>query len=255
MSWIAVGVTVGGAVLGGIMGKQKAPDYGPLAEAKKYEARLRYKASQENIAMFREQYEQTRNDHKPWRDLGMKSLAALDKGMKDGSFDVPEWKGFSGEDALKDDPGYQFRLQQGEQSIRRNAAAAAGGGMSGSTLKALQDFGQRSASQEFGAARARALGDRAIRQGDLDRQYNRHAGLAGTGMLATQNIASARNFYGQNAGQQRTAGANALGEGAVGAANAGILQQQANNRAKQQNYNNMLSGATVASKAYSGGWS
>lgn len=55
------------------------------------------------------------------------------------------------------DPGYQFRLQQGEQAINR-AASAQGGRNSGRTLQALQAHGQDLASQEFGNYANRAMG-------------------------------------------------------------------------------------------------
>jgi hypothetical protein len=47
------------------------------------------------------------------------------------------------------DPGYQFRLQQGEDAINR-AASARGGRLSGRTLQELSDYNQGLASQEFG---------------------------------------------------------------------------------------------------------
>jgi hypothetical protein len=53
------------------------------------------------------------------------------------------------------DPGYQFRLQQGENAIMRSAAAR-GGRMGGDTLKALMEHGQGLASQEYQNAFQRA---------------------------------------------------------------------------------------------------
>lgn len=55
---------------------------------------------------------------------------------------------------LEEDPGYQFRLEQGEQAINR-AASAAGGRHGGKTLKALQAHGQGLASQEYDNAFSR----------------------------------------------------------------------------------------------------
>ena len=51
-------------------------------------------------------------------------------------------------DALND-PGYQFRLQQGTDALQ-NAAAAKGTLADSGTLKALIDYGQGAASQEYG---------------------------------------------------------------------------------------------------------
>lgn len=47
------------------------------------------------------------------------------------------------------DPGYQFRLKQGEDAINHRAAAA-GGRMGGDTLKALTEYNQNFASNEYG---------------------------------------------------------------------------------------------------------
>lgn len=50
---------------------------------------------------------------------------------------------------FEQDPGYQFRQQQGEQAIMR-AGSAQGGRMGGDKLKALAEFNQNLASQEYG---------------------------------------------------------------------------------------------------------
>jgi hypothetical protein len=58
------------------------------------------------------------------------------------------------------DPGYQFRLQQGQEALERSGAAR-GVTRTGGTLKDIVDYGQRAASQEYGNV------------------YNRMAGLYG----------------------------------------------------------------------------
>lgn len=50
---------------------------------------------------------------------------------------------------FKASPGYQFRLNQGIDAIDQSAASR-GGLYSGRTLKALNDYGQGMASQEYG---------------------------------------------------------------------------------------------------------
>ena len=50
---------------------------------------------------------------------------------------------------LEQSPGYQFRLQQGQNSIQ-NLLASRGGLKSGAAMKALEEFAQGTASQEFG---------------------------------------------------------------------------------------------------------
>lgn len=62
----------------------------------------------------------------------------------------------SGQDVLNADPGYQFRLDQGSGAMQ-NSAAARGVLNTGGTLQDLVNYGQQSASQEYGNAYGRAL--------------------------------------------------------------------------------------------------
>ena len=50
---------------------------------------------------------------------------------------------------LEQSPGYQFRLNQGQNSIQ-NLLASKGGLKSGAAMKALEEYAQGTASQEFG---------------------------------------------------------------------------------------------------------
>lgn len=56
------------------------------------------------------------------------------------------------------DPGYKFRLEQGQKAIERSASAK-GTLLSGGTLKDLTDYEQGAASEEFGNVYARSLQD------------------------------------------------------------------------------------------------
>lgn len=85
------------------------------------------------------------------------------------------------------DPGYQFRMDEGQKAIERSAAAR-GGLLSGSALKGIERFGQGLASQEYGNAF-----DRWNLQNT--NQFNRLASLAGVGQQANQAIGQAgQNF-------------------------------------------------------------
>lgn len=86
---------------------------------------------------------------------------------------------------LQNDPGYQFRLQQGMQGLQRQLGAS-GLGQSGAALKAAQEYGQGLASQEYQDAYNRWLG-----------QNQQLAGLSGQGYGAAQNIA---DLYGDMGG-------------------------------------------------------
>jgi len=57
---------------------------------------------------------------------------------------------------LSQDPGYQFRLQEGQKQLEQSLAAR-GMGQSGAALKAAQEYGQNFANQEYNDAYQRWL--------------------------------------------------------------------------------------------------
>jgi hypothetical protein len=99
-----------------------------------------------------------------------------------------------GNQVLQSDPGYQFRLDEGNKAIS-NAAAARGLGNSGGTLKALTKYGQDYASNEY--------------NNSYNRQYNTLSQLAGYGQNSTNNLANAAGQYGMGIANNYTGGANA----------------------------------------------
>ena len=134
------------------------------------------------------------------------------------------------------DPGYAWRLQQGQQATQR-AANVGGGALSGNTLAGLDAYTQGLASQEYGNAFNRYQTQR----GNI---YNTLAGIAGlgqtslgqTGQASTQtagNIGSALTAAGQAQAAGQVGTANALSGGITGAANAyalsNMLQPQTQN--------------------------
>lgn len=103
----------------------------------------------------------------------------------------------------QNDPGFQFRLLQGQQALERSAAAR-GGLLSGGTAKALTQYGQDYASNEYQNVYNRALGEYQqaynIFQQNQANQYNRLASLAGVGQTAAGQLAGAgQSAAGQNA--------------------------------------------------------
>src|SRR5207253_2960188 len=98
-----------------------------------------------------------------------------------GSFEAPTGV------TEQNDPGYQCRLQQGQQALE-NSAAARGGLFSGNTAKALSDYAQGSASNEYGNVYNRALQTygtnyNTFRNNNAD-LYSRLTGLSGQGLSA-----------------------------------------------------------------------
>jgi hypothetical protein len=114
------------------------------------------------------------------------------------------------------DPGYQFRLQQGQMANQRMGNVG-GGALSGNTLRGLQDYTQGAASQEFTNAFNRF-------QTGRTNIYNTLAGIAGLGQTgqnqvntAAQNATNAQTQLGVGSAAAQAAGqvgtANAIGQG------------------------------------------
>jgi hypothetical protein len=122
-------------------------------------------------------------------------------------------KDFSAED-FQTDPGYEFRLAEGQKALDRSAAAS-GKLFSGGTLKANTRYNQDFASNEYGNAFNR------FNTNKLNR-YNMLSNQAGQGQLAATNIAQmgqqTANQVGQNAiaGMTGAANARASGYAAIG---------------------------------------
>ena len=110
------------------------------------------------------------------------------------------------------DPGYAFRLQQGQMA--NQAAANRGGGLiGGNALAGLQDYTQGQASQEYGNAFNRYQTQR----GNI---FNTLASISGIGQTAQgQANQSGQNYANNPTGLITGAGA-AQAAGQVGAANA-----------------------------------
>lgn len=114
---------------------------------------------------------------------------------------------------FEQDPGYQFRREQGEQAINRSAAAR-GGRLGGAALKELARYNSGLASQEFAnyAARQQAaagLAGRADQQG-LAALMNQ-AGREDMAQLAAQRnqmglLGMETDIYGQQADRAMTRG-------------------------------------------------
>ena len=126
------------------------------------------------------------------------------------------------------DPGYAFRLQQGQMANQR-ASNLAGGLIGGNALQGMQDYTQGMASQEYGNAFNRY-------QTQRTNIYNTLAGIAGIGQTAQgqtnqmgQNVATAQGQLGVGSAAAQAAGqigqANALGNAAGGVGNAYMLSQ------------------------------
>lgn len=80
-------------------------------------------------------YSKASGYQQPYYDYGIESLNAFSDWGKDPN-------------AITSDPSYNFRLSQGLEGVE-NSAAARGGALSGNALRAITDYGQGAASQEY----------------------------------------------------------------------------------------------------------
>lgn len=196
---VAAAVIAGGAAIAGGAMASSASN-----KAAKTQAASADKASQIQQANF----EQTREDLTPYKQAGDTSLKQLMGQMgSNGYFNQT----YDGQDVYSD-PSYQFRLQQGQDAIQ-SSAAAQGGLLSGATLKALQNYGQESASQEYGNAYNRFNADQTNR-------YNRLSTLVGVGGNAAAQVGNAGAQTSQAIANNTMSGANSIAAGQVGSANA-----------------------------------
>lgn len=137
-----------------------------------------YAANQQANQTQLDQYRQNRIDATPWREAGEDALSQLAAGTKpDGEY----MRDFGLADFVKD-PGYDFRMQEGQRAVDASAAAR-GGALSGAAIKGSERYGQNFASGEYQNAYNRFNADRTQR-------FNRLSSLAGTGQTATRDVAS-----------------------------------------------------------------
>ena len=189
MPWmipVAIGVS---SYLGG-RAASKAAD--TQAGAMDRASELQYRQYQEDVAR-----------QKPFYDVGVNALPELVSASRYEPFTM---------DKFQADPGYAFRLKEGQKTLERSAAAR-GGLLSGGTGKALQRFGQEFGSQEYTNAFNRYQAEREARLKPLQ-------SLTGMGQTTGQQISQQGQQMASNVGDFMGSGAAARASGYVGTANA-----------------------------------
>ena len=162
------------------------------AAASRYAADLQQKQYEENVAR-----------QKPFYDVGVNALPELVSASRYTPF---------GQEQFEADPGYGFRLSEGQKALERSAAAR-GGLISGGALKAATRYGQEMGSNEYTNAFNRYQQEREARLAPL-------RALTGMGGTTANTIGAAGQTNAANIGNLGMAGANATAEGYMGAANA-----------------------------------
>ena len=174
----------------------------------------------------REQFERQVELQAPFREAGVRALPELEAASRYTPFGMNQFQA---------DPGYAFRLSEGQKQLDRMAAIR-GGQISGSALKAAARFGQEMGSQEYTNAFNRYQTERSARLNPLQ-------SLAGMSQTATNQLGAAGQNYATGAGQAIGAAGQAAASGYMGMANAigggvgqymNYQQNQANNTLLQQ---------------------
>lgn len=218
MTWAGVAVGVVSLVGAGInyFGGKKSSDAAKSASqqqaaSSRYAADMQYKMWQEQNAQ-----------QQPWVRAGTNALRQMNAGLQQGGqfASYPKFQA----PTLSNDPGYQWRLQQGVNALDASAAGSGSFG-SGNLGVALQNYGQGLGSQEYGAAYNRAVGEYNMGYGQNTDLYNRLAGLSGTGQSTAAGLGAMGMNTATQMGNYNMQGANALAAGqmyGVQAQNAGI---------------------------------
>jgi hypothetical protein len=189
MAWITAAAIVGSSLIQSNAASKAA---GTQAEAADKSGALEERMYRENIAR-----------QKPFYEAGVNALPQLVQASKYTPF---------GQEQFQQDPGYGFRLSEGQKALERSAAAR-GGLISGGALKAAQRYGQEMGSQEYTNAFNRYQAERQARLGPLQ-------SLTGMGQTTANTIGSAGQTMAGNVGEAYMGGANARASGYVGGANA-----------------------------------
>lgn len=191
-------IGAGASIVGGLLGSRST----------KKAAQTQADATARASEIQKEMYDQTRKDLDPYRVAGGNALEQMMGKMAPQGYFNQTYTG----QALYNDPSYQFRLQQGLDAVEQGSAGR-GNLLSGTTLKALNNYAQDYASQEYHNAYNRF-------NADQTNQYNRLSNLIGMGQNAAVQQGNAGMQTGQAVANNTMAGANAIATGQIAQNNA-----------------------------------
>ena len=188
-AWMMPAAIIGSSLLGASAADKAA---NTQANAANRAADLQYKQYQENVTR-----------QKPFYDVGVNALPGLVKASEYTPFSMKNFQ---------QDPGYAFRLSEGQKQLDRQAASR-GGLISGGALKAATRFGQEMGSQGYMNAFNRYQTERAARLNPLQ-------SLAGMSQTTANTLGTAGQNMATNVGEAFMGSANARASGYLGGANA-----------------------------------
>lgn len=200
MPWMMAAAIGGSALLGAYSSNRAASEQADAAERA---GGVQSAASRYAADLQQKQYEENVKRQQPFYQAGVNALPELVSAARYTPF---------GQEQFTADPGYGFRLSEGQKALERSAAAR-GGLISGGALKAATRFGQEMGSQEYTNAFNRYQAERAARLNPLQ-------SLTGMGQTTAAGLGSAGQTMASNVGGYGMAGAGATAGGMTDAANA-----------------------------------
>ena len=240
MTFVAA-ATIGSSLVSGAVGMSAASKA----------AKAQTQAADQSAALQREMFNKQVELQAPFREAGLtaqnKLLGYL--GLSGAPGDAGYGK-YAGDFTMQDfttDPGYAFRLAEGNKALDRTAAAR-GGLLSGGAMKAAQRYGQDRGSQEYMNAFNRYQTNRA-------NQLNPLQNLMGAGQTGANTLTAAAGQLGSDLGENALGAGNARASGYIGQANAltGALNQGMNTYTGLQRINAMTPSSNLSNFAF-GSW-
>jgi len=195
-------------------------------------------------------YDEQVKRNQPFAEAGLTAqnrlMALMGLGKDTGAEGYGKYARDFGMQDFQQDPGYAFRVSEGQKALDRQAAAR-GGLISGGALKAAARYGQDMGSQEYTNAFNRYQTNRA-------NQLNPLGSLMSSGQAAVNNQASAAGKYGSEGAAALQAAGQANAAGAMGVGNTwnNALGTMASSYQNQQNFNNWLNRSGGSSYQYPG---
>lgn len=204
MSFIAAALIGGGtALLGGYMASQGAQSA----------AQTQASAADRSAELQKQMYEKQVALQEPYRQAGLtgqnRLMELMGLGGNVGAAGYGKYARDFGMQDFQQDPGYAFRLAEGQKALERSAAAR-GGLISGGALKAATGYGQQMGSQEYQNAFNRYQTNRA-------NQLQPLGNLMASGQSAASNQGTAAGNYGVTGGNAITQGGQSIAAGQLGA--------------------------------------
>jgi hypothetical protein len=171
-------------------------------------------ANRENIDFQKWLYEDQKGMAQPFYDIGLEATKEQSNRYMEGEYDSPIW-----DFQFEEDPGYQFRKEEGTKAIQ-NQFAARGGVLSGGQRKAAGRFASDLASNEYANAYSREADDYARQVNARDRSFNQISSIAGNAPTALNQINQAGSRMGTSVGNSMIASGQAQADAEINRGNA-----------------------------------